>query len=382
MTIQTTDITTSIVANTLGFASNDIGKLCTSNKINPFSIYKPVIYQADTIPSESRLSITGFRKTLPGTTGTACEISYCPPGTISPIYCRLGDFRGYNHDALKPLFEPATSNYETEILIDSGRVITINGINAKNLSYLKNIGQELSLNYFAIIRNSDTLVRCASLTNLTIATFEDVLGDAFFKTSWQSVTTTYKFYLTSVDNTSMQSNITLTDLTNYYLVNTEGNLHVNKTYVRQDGTNGSVRNITSNLLFGEEIPDTYSYITTHNYINGKTVFKLYISFINDPSTELHDKLLNLNWNDSMPVGGINVDRFKIVQNNNGSTTLSIHSIQFDEFSEHLQVTETTSYLPNCYCYKVTLNDPISFTQVNGDLNVGILTIAFKGANMI
>ena len=47
--LPSTEITTTLVGNTLGISSRDVGILCTSDNINYFSKYKPVKLQADSI---------------------------------------------------------------------------------------------------------------------------------------------------------------------------------------------------------------------------------------------------------------------------------------------------------------------------------------------
>ena len=44
MALGTTSITTTLVGNTIGVASKDVGTLCSSSSINKWSKHKPVIY--------------------------------------------------------------------------------------------------------------------------------------------------------------------------------------------------------------------------------------------------------------------------------------------------------------------------------------------------
>ena len=44
MALGTTNISTTLVGNTIGLASNDVGTLCSAPSINKWSKYKPVIY--------------------------------------------------------------------------------------------------------------------------------------------------------------------------------------------------------------------------------------------------------------------------------------------------------------------------------------------------
>jgi hypothetical protein len=106
-----TGITTSLVSSTLGHGSNDIGTLCSSNKINKWSKYKPVRNTTGTgnywkatdgncglnIPSTN--SITGIINYV--TSGTTWNYLQPQGGSTSPY--RLGDFRNYNHTAESPI---------------------------------------------------------------------------------------------------------------------------------------------------------------------------------------------------------------------------------------------------------------------------------------
>lgn len=388
--LGTTNITTTLVANTLGVGSNDIGTLCSSDKINPFSIHKPL----RTYLGVS--DVTGFHKTVNGSVNSAGIIKYQSPGIVPTREYRLGDFRQYDHDTLKPIFDPLTVEYTTDNLFNPNLPNTINGINAKNLSYLENIGTELFTMpncYFVILRdnlgsNTKKLVRCSAITGINTITFEDVLEDITFRTSWQAAVLRYKFYLTSEDNRTSQD-ITISNLTNYYEIQTEGNLNVTKMYVNQAGTAASVRSISADANFTLEeqlFIANAAYVTTSNYLSGKTLFHFFISFATDPTTDpsvpnLHDRLINIVWNQNMPSGGSGVDRISILQANGGNNVdLSIKEILFVENGASLNVPLTTFSLPYCYRFSIELNSPISFVQNPDDFNVGILQVTFKGAN--
>jgi len=78
MALGTTDITTAMVRSALDEATNDVSELCDSTKVNQWSLYKPANYGAgyDTM--------SGVKPIGKASTGNGR---------------RLGDFRGYNHDA-------------------------------------------------------------------------------------------------------------------------------------------------------------------------------------------------------------------------------------------------------------------------------------------
>ena len=114
MALGTTNITTTLVGNTLGIPSKDVGTLCSAGSINKWSKYKPVIY-----PAIATAGITNWWKAVDGNCGLSItEYSdidnlvtaiingvtwtYNKPtgGSSSPY--RLGDFRGYEHNAVTP----------------------------------------------------------------------------------------------------------------------------------------------------------------------------------------------------------------------------------------------------------------------------------------
>lgn len=109
--IQTTGITTSLVGQTLGLASTDIGTLCSSSKINKWSKFKPVKYAGinsnywKATDGNCGLSIPTANSitTLTNLVNTGVTWNYDKPtgGATSPY--RLGDFRGYNHSAESPI---------------------------------------------------------------------------------------------------------------------------------------------------------------------------------------------------------------------------------------------------------------------------------------
>lgn len=87
--LATTNLTTMMVRNALGETVNKVKELCTSTKINPWALYKPAYYGGNGNNSRSGVDPTNY---------PMAEDGY-----------RLGDFRGYNHDALPPLVLGETS---------------------------------------------------------------------------------------------------------------------------------------------------------------------------------------------------------------------------------------------------------------------------------
>ena len=47
MALGTTDITTTLVGNTIGNSSRNVGVLCTASQINPLSRYRPGYWDVD-----------------------------------------------------------------------------------------------------------------------------------------------------------------------------------------------------------------------------------------------------------------------------------------------------------------------------------------------
>lgn len=81
MALGTTDISVSLVKNTLGETTNNVSELCTSPNINMYSFYKPCGLQAN------------------ATTKVVESVT-----DVSPFH--LGDFRKYDHSANTPNVQP------------------------------------------------------------------------------------------------------------------------------------------------------------------------------------------------------------------------------------------------------------------------------------
>lgn len=101
MALQTTGITTTLVGNTIGLASNDVGTLCSSIKINKWSKHKPVRYTTTSPLTDAQLKDVNYGLNVTSNTNldSPTEWTYLrPSGGYAQPY-RLGDFRGYNHQA-------------------------------------------------------------------------------------------------------------------------------------------------------------------------------------------------------------------------------------------------------------------------------------------
>lgn len=112
MALGTTGINTTLVANTIGVGSNDVGTLCTSTNINKWSKWKPIRYNTLTGITLPQLTSTLYGLTIPSYTSLSLIIvainagvtwEYAKPqGGDSLEYYRSGDFRNYEHTATKP----------------------------------------------------------------------------------------------------------------------------------------------------------------------------------------------------------------------------------------------------------------------------------------
>lgn len=112
MALGTTNITTTLVGNTIGVASKDVGTLCSAASINKWSKYKPVVYPSITttgnwwkaVDGNCGLSITEYSNindlVAAITNGVVWEYNKPKGGSSSPY--RIGDFRSYNHNANIP----------------------------------------------------------------------------------------------------------------------------------------------------------------------------------------------------------------------------------------------------------------------------------------
>lgn len=105
MALGTTNISTTLVSQTILEPSSDVGTLCKSTKVNMWSRYKPVdgAWPGITLGFE----IASTNATKPAKSHFTQWV-YKPPtgGSTSPF--RLGDFRGYDHDSTT-LLQKATN---------------------------------------------------------------------------------------------------------------------------------------------------------------------------------------------------------------------------------------------------------------------------------
>lgn len=111
MALPSTGITTSMVAQVLGAATNDVGSLCTHPNVNKWSKYKPVRHSTISGITEAQLKEANYGFTINAVDGSSTIDSTIlsrswlyskPTGGASSPY-RLGDFRGYDHNEQPPM---------------------------------------------------------------------------------------------------------------------------------------------------------------------------------------------------------------------------------------------------------------------------------------
>lgn len=135
MAIQTTNITTTLVGNTLGIASKDVGTLCSSSLINKWSKNKPVRYNTLSAITDAERKLVNYGLEIKQYTITEIlnNIIYGwnylkPRGGNYDEYYRLGDFRGYNHQATIPIifeFSNGTKEYIYNTIMGSANMPVI-----------------------------------------------------------------------------------------------------------------------------------------------------------------------------------------------------------------------------------------------------------------
>lgn len=147
------------VHNTLGNASYDLGTLCKSTNINPYSMWKPVISTALTSDYNTMKNANfGFKDGNSSTDLAARRwVYHMPTGGSSSPY-RLGDFRNYNSDK-------AGTNF---INVNLPSSLQPNGLNDMNCNIRWDETSTL-LGAKSVYYNAEYLgVRLKSLTNNSI----------------------------------------------------------------------------------------------------------------------------------------------------------------------------------------------------------------------
>lgn len=159
MALGTTGISTTLVANTIGVGSNDVGTLCTSNKINAWSKWKPVSYQTMGSLTLDQLKETNYGLTTTPVTNpdNLTEWLYTHPSGGSSSPYRLGDFRNYNHVATA-VFSPVPDIDVNKLDTDTCRVDFMFNVGGSDtlLGLSDFIGTTIGSLYIAVILNDGT----------------------------------------------------------------------------------------------------------------------------------------------------------------------------------------------------------------------------------
>ena len=158
MALGTTGINTTLVANTIGVGSNDVGILCTSTKINRWSKWKPISapfiisnkgwFPQGTLDKLAQKIKYGLKySTINADWNDIHQINwnYDKPvgGTNSPY--RLGDFRKYKHDAVAI----ASMNIPEKLYTDSYSTIQLPSflVSTDDILSIKSFLESISDNY-------------------------------------------------------------------------------------------------------------------------------------------------------------------------------------------------------------------------------------------
>lgn len=165
MAIVTAPISLYDVMIALGESREDIGTLCTSDKINQWAKYKPYrINQPSDITDTQRKAIN-FGLIMPTIYNTKAGLiaglrnnggSWGYDRPTATDWQRITDFVGYNHDAIPPFgtIKPQ------DLMLSDGPVIPtimpISGPDEIKLSDFEKPGEELSQWYFGVILDNGT----------------------------------------------------------------------------------------------------------------------------------------------------------------------------------------------------------------------------------
>ncbi len=108
MALPNTNISTSLVGDTLGSGIRDVGTLCTHPNINKWSKWKPIRRNKVSGITYADLQAVNYGLVVP-TSSTTPEVAITkeyyynkPRGGLFNEWYRLGDFRNYNHNAISP----------------------------------------------------------------------------------------------------------------------------------------------------------------------------------------------------------------------------------------------------------------------------------------
>lgn len=116
-TLPETNITTTLVGNTIGNSSRNVGVLCTAPTINKWSRKKPVISVGSPNwweAADGKFSLTVNTAPIASLEASGTWAYNKPTGVYPTSGYRLGDFRGYNHAATATIRFEANSETPAE----------------------------------------------------------------------------------------------------------------------------------------------------------------------------------------------------------------------------------------------------------------------------
>lgn len=193
MALPNSNISTSLVGNTIGSGSRDVGTLCTHPDINKWSKWKPVVSNKVTGMTAQDMADSQFGLSIPFFSSRADLISFYtstpagtwayakPTGGASSPY-RLGDFRNYEHAATR-FYNVSIPNQE----VGTGGVTVqlMPAFNSGGLTWADFNGIDLDLLHFcATGSNGNTVIEADTLIT-------DNVGYVFLPTT--SSITVYAF---------------------------------------------------------------------------------------------------------------------------------------------------------------------------------------------
>lgn len=203
MPLGTTNISISLVKNTLGDSAIDVGGLCKSQLINMFAKRKPVRDARLIVPIEEVGTSNNYGINVPIWNGTNQVWEYLKPrgGSTEPF--RLADFAGYDHTAGIPI---RLSTYTgTTHYVAYNSVLQITGISsAPNPSSPGLAWGDVLPNYYfaAELTNEENETVWGTSEFVETAGMSIDFSQAPFNTdNWRNSLITMKFFLSSVSKT-------------------------------------------------------------------------------------------------------------------------------------------------------------------------------------
>lgn len=217
-TLSSNNITTSLVRTILGESSNKVSDLCKSPNINMFSKRKPVRDARITIPLNEVGIASNYGLEVPLWNGTNQFWAYNKPRGGSNEPFRLGDFRGYFHEADIPVRINDYTGYIHMISFNSQMVIT--GLFAIPDADSPNIAlQDVLPDYYFAVQltnnHSETVWGTNSNPNELSLTINFSLAP-FNTSNWRNATITAKFFMSSVAKTFAENDKTATKKALHY----------------------------------------------------------------------------------------------------------------------------------------------------------------------